>query len=722
MDNLEPKVIPLVGSLESIPAVRRPTAFSATTKNTSTAFSATTKVPPTPSSNSKTAATTKVPPTPSAKPKTPETSQTTTAKPLLIIVNPEGKIVLPAPTTTRPSSEKPSDQKTNSTSSATSTSSTTTAKQALATTFIPKTKYTTLVGTFGTNPENPIKFLIKGSSDYLKDHGDILGLWVKGPDGQNKYFPTYSSTITQRTNQKNSYCVFEQREGSDTIEVPAYYKQYLEFVTRIGGLYEDHQIPRPPQETRQASQGFLGPLHHPTAYLGSELDFYLDPKYSFFDNPQATKNIAQLIGLRNRENFNLAIQEIKKLPVQQRPTTWLRERVSGKFLQSSFCFFGTVNKETKAKQILDRLQGSWAWDKNTNNPFANFQPATGQAAGTAVGEQPPKNTQVPDSQATEDPVSTSTTSLPSSKRECVHQAIAKGRTSRRSLNFKFRECKFCPDCKTVEKKKTAQRLRKPVPSAVIKPYDDPITRAQHLKRFNRIRINLGGILGAVGNLSPTKGSDAFIGKIIDRVTGKLLTGQLVLVTSDLAEEKIKELPIGTAKLAAISVRENQATILTTLTHTEEKEEKKTENSEVILPGNYRGPISQKTEYVVAQNNHSVTLEFERHKAADSQEEWELKTPNLRKTPNLLKTPEQQQLWRDATRDVEVRPASAITTNAQLHTRSHPTTSQSVDASSSENQVEPNTAYSLQVLQREIDNPQWLINQEGLFLATISRLT
>ena len=84
----------------------------------------------------------------------------------------------------------------------------------------------------------------------MAEHDNILGLWVKGKgaDGKHKFFPTYRSAVTQRTNNKNSYAIFQFWEGTNVLEVPAAFKNLIEFVTRIN-LYADNQIPRQLQES-----------------------------------------------------------------------------------------------------------------------------------------------------------------------------------------------------------------------------------------------------------------------------------------------------------------------------------------------------------------------------------------------------------------------------------------------------------------------------------------
>ena len=62
---------------------------------------------------------------------------------------------------------------------------------------IPKTKFTTFTGRFGTDPENLIKFVIKANSEILRDYTDIQGLVVKGPDGKRRIVPTYRSLVVQ---------------------------------------------------------------------------------------------------------------------------------------------------------------------------------------------------------------------------------------------------------------------------------------------------------------------------------------------------------------------------------------------------------------------------------------------------------------------------------------------------------------------------------------------
>ena len=63
----------------------------------------------------------------------------------------------------------------------------------------------------------------------MAEHDNILGLWVKGKgaDGKHKFFPTYRSAVTQRTNNKNSYAIFQFWEGTNVLEVPAAFKNLI---------------------------------------------------------------------------------------------------------------------------------------------------------------------------------------------------------------------------------------------------------------------------------------------------------------------------------------------------------------------------------------------------------------------------------------------------------------------------------------------------------------
>lgn len=591
----------------------------------------------------------------------------------------------------------------------------------------PPVTYHTLSGQFGTNPAKPIKFVIKGPADQLAEHDDILGLWVKGKgaDGKHKFFPTYRSAVTQRTNNKNSYAIFQYREGTNVIEVPAAFKSLIEFVTRVN-LYADHQIPRQPQEHRHINQGFFHCNHHPTAYIDNDLDFYLDPFYSQISEPlvggaPAAQNVSQILGAGDKPAFHKAIQSIRRLPIHQRPTPWLRERIYGRSLQRNLCFLGAndgyLNSgQGRIQEILRECNiPSLTWNRLTqpNPPFFSTSSAEYSRVfhinsqieyiraplieTPKVGIPPKIKLHVVAGAKPKTPTQPQVITIkPPSPKECVHKASASRRTSRRSLSFKFRECKFCSDCQEVEEKRKEGRLRKPSPSN-----PSPLDRVQYGKTFNRIQLNLKGILGTIGDLAPTKSSESFLRLILDQTTVRLLKGQLELIVSEVAYNRISELSSGIAQLAAIKVTGKQAIVLTTLTRNEPCEEEEAQPLEVTLPENYQGPLNN------GQNLNStnpsvehirIPLEFEQHKTALWTEKWELAYPTLN-------------LWRGGIQKVEVEQIRADATSARPLTRSQSSSSdQSVDQDTPKDTVEGKS------IPKE---SKWLVT-EGMFLAMISK--
>ena len=610
---------------------------------------------------------------------------------------------------------------------------------------------------------------------------DIQGLVVKGPDGKRRIVPTYRSLVVQRTNRSDSFLFIERREATGILEVPAKYKKDIEFVTRLP-LYPDLQIPRPPNEQRRRGQGFLDYWHHPVAYIGADLDYYFDPSF-LASNAAAARNIAGAIGLERRQKFLQAIKAIQELPQQDRPTPWLRETIKGKQLDCQFTFLGERGKAANILKNLGIPHFLWQasdpskpplsptfWQASDPSrtplppatprlrPLAIYptlptkQPSTGECVVTSTINQSssvndPRKLTNDQSSSLKDPkklTGDQSSPLNDPKQACLHQAKEAGHTSRRTLNFKRRECRRCVACKTFDEEKRAQRLRKPTPSIGAKDLPPPITRSSFQDQtFTRIRVNLKGILGSVGDLKPSKSTTSFISNIVDGATEKLLTGKLILVTSEVAEERIKELPRGIAKLAAVSVKGNQAKILTTLTQPNTGKKKESKESEVALPKNYKGSIplvtpEKKQNYIklisLANQSYSktlpseeflktrsaaehsggeiepsITLEFERNNSNPAV--WELKHPTWTFCGKPSIDPRAIEDKLSERTPVTPRPCPrSVTRSLKRET--------TVDSTSSPKQVEVKKDPSTQISH---NRKEFEIEQECLFLAIVSKL-